>query len=516
MLPGMSWVAAEPWLATIGMVAAAALICVPLQTIILPANLSLIFLPAVLFSALRYGLFPSILASLLGELVWNFFFLPPRFSFTIDDPQDFLAFVLALIVSLVVSNLAASEKRQRETVRARAEATGRLYAFSQEIAAIASLDTLLAVACKAIGAMLDCGVAIAHKSADGQELRAAWPAMEQTDEDLLAVMANASGGVPDDPDGGAAGRWRTTGRYNAIELDGLSAGTGLIGITRSPNAIPADDLVLLRTLTNQVTIAIERLQLTRSVEQASLEAQREHLRSAMLTSLSHDLRTPLTVIIATYSALRTLHDPADRTLREELLDRAQAEAERLNRFIGNLLDMTRLEAGKLNVRLGPVDVSDAIESALARAAPLLAEHELDIDLPPDLPMAEADFLLLEQVIFNLLDNAAKYAPPPSAIRISASAYATGMMIDVIDEGPGIPKASRLAIFDKFTRLDQEDRQPPGTGLGLAISRGFLSAMGGRISARDRADRSGAIFTIGLGIADLSSAAPANPGRRETG
>jgi two-component system sensor histidine kinase KdpD len=227
----------------------------------------------------------------------------------------------------------------------------------------------------------------------------------------------------------------------------------------------------------------------------------------MLTSLSHDLRTPLTVIIATYSTLRTLDDSADRSLREDLLDRAQAEAERLNRFIGNLLDMTRLEAGKLNVKLGPVDVGDAVESALARAAPLLVRHELDIDLPPDLPMAEADFLLLEQVIFNLLDNAAKYAPAPSSIRISAAADTNGIIVEVIDEGPGIPASSRLAIFDKFTRLNQEDRQPPGTGLGLAISRGFLSAMGGQISARNRADRSGAIFTISLAIAEISSAAP---------
>ena len=442
MLPSVSGVAVEPWLATIGMVAAAALICVPLQTIILPANLSLIFLPAVLFSALRYGLLSSILASLLGELVWNFFFLPPRFSFTIDDPQDFLAFVLSLIVSLVVSNLAASEKRQRETVRARAEATSRLYAFSQEIAAIASLDPLLAVASQAIGTMLDCDVAIVHKSDDGRVLRAAWPGMEQTGEDLLSVMATASGGVRDDPDGGLARHWLTAGQYHCVKLDGLSAGMGVIGITRSPNAIPADDLVSLAMLTSQVTIAIERLQLTRSVEQANLDAQREHLRSAMLTSLSHDLRTPLTVIIATYSALRTLNDPVDRILREDLLDRAQAEAERLNRFIGNLLDMTRLEAGKLNVLLGPVDVGDAIESALTRAAPLLAQHERDIDLPSDLPMAEADFLLLEQVIFNLLDNAAKYAPPPSSIRISARSDGSWVIVEVTDEGPGIPAGSR--------------------------------------------------------------------------
>ena len=182
-------------------------------------------------------------------------------------------------------------------------------------------------------------------------------------------------------------------------------------------------------------------------------------------------------------------------------------------FIGNLLDMTQLEAGMLNMKLGPVDVLDAIESAAERAAPLLTRHRLAVEIPADLAMARADFTLLEQVIFNLLDNAAKYAPAASMIEISATSDAQAVTVEIADEGPGIPAESREAIFDKFTRLRLEDRQLPGTGLGLAICRGFLAAMGGSISARNQADRPGAIFTIMLAAADLPTRLPEPPTQR---
>jgi two-component system sensor histidine kinase KdpD len=494
--------------ASAGMVCAAAIICYALRDAVLPSNLSLIFLTAVLFSALRYGLWPSIFTSLLSELVWNFFFLPPKFTFEIDDPQDLLAFILFLIVSLFVSNLAALQKRQSEAIRSRAEATAHLYDFSQKIAAIPTLDALLAVTCEAIGAMLDCGVAIVLEDQDGETLQAADPSAKIDVGALRAALAARA-----DPGWRRQNTWVSGQPYFYLTLNRLSRGGGIVGITKSPASIQSDDHVLLALLVGQASVAIERLQLAKSAERASLEAEMERLRSAMLTSLSHDLRTPLTVIIATHATIKSMNDPTDAATRAELLDRAQAEAERLNRFIGNLLDMTKLESGKLSLRLGPVDVIEAIESAVERIAPVLLRHTLEVDMP----MANADFTLLEQVIFNLLDNAAKYAPAPSTIRIFASWDApslTGepfLTIGIADEGPGIPPDFHEAIFDKFTRLRLEDRQLPGTGLGLAICRGFLGAMGGIITAQNRTDRSGAIFTVALRIANLAAweAAPSD-------
>jgi two-component system sensor histidine kinase KdpD len=208
--------------------------------------------------------------------------------------------------------------------------------------------------------------------------------------------------------------------------------------------------------------------------------------------------------MATHATLKTLTPSFDPAIKVELLDRAQAEAERLNRFIGNLLDMTRLESGDLNIALAPIDVMETVEAALERAAPLMMGRPVIVDIPADLPMARADFLLLEQVIFNLLDNAAKYAPVGGSITISSRAAGDFVTIEIMDEGHGIAPESRAAIFDKFTRLRREDRQRPGTGLGLAICRGFLEAMGGQITVRNRTDRSGAIFAVTLGKIDIAA------------
>ena len=216
------------------------------------------------------------------------------------------------------------------------------------------------------------------------------------------------------------------------------------------------------------------------------------------------LRTPLTVIIATHSTLKVLAS-SEEAMRVDLLDRAQAEAERLNRFIGNLLDMTKLESGQLNITLTPVDVADVVEAAVERAAPLLANHLLAIRFPPDLGMAMADFMLLEQVFFNLIDNAAKYGPAGSTIAITGASTDGRIVVEIADQGPGVPPDARDAVFDKFTRLKREDSQRPGTGLGLAICRGFLAAIGGDIAICDPPTGSGAIFSVSL--AAWAEAAP---------
>jgi two-component system sensor histidine kinase KdpD len=292
------------------------------------------------------------------------------------------------------------------------------------------------------------------------------------------------------------------GRLLFMPLRSQRGVIGVLGVDRSlSQSLLPDEERLLSIFVDQAAVAIERTQLAETIDQARLEAETERLRSAMLTSISHDLRTPLTTIMAAHSMLRKQGESGDPAIRRELFEQAEGEAERLDRFIGNLIDMTQLESGKMKVNLGPIEVGDALESALARASHLIVRHPMEVDLPLDLPMVTADFMLLEQVLFNLIDNAVKYAPQDTIVSISASAGDGTVVIDVADQGDGIPSDATETIFDKFARVRFEDRQRPGTGLGLAICRGFLQAMGGTISASNRKDQPGALFVIELAISN---------------
>jgi two-component system, OmpR family, sensor histidine kinase KdpD len=219
----------------------------------------------------------------------------------------------------------------------------------------------------------------------------------------------------------------------------------------------------------------------------------------LLTSISHDLRTPLASILGSATSLSTHGETLDGSTQLDLIRNIQDEAERLNRFIGNLLDMTRLETGPLRLNTGPVELSDVIGSALRRARKILVDHRTEVSLQPDLPMLDVDEVLFEQVLFNLLDNAAKYAPAGSLITVRGWRDDGRVGVQVLDEGPGIPQSDLERIFDKFFRGGAVDRRRAGTGLGLAICRGFVESMNGTIVASNRTDRSGAVFTMKLPV-----------------
>ena len=237
-------------------------------------------------------------------------------------------------------------------------------------------------------------------------------------------------------------------------------------------------------------------------------AETERLRAALLTSISHDLRTPLASIIGAVSSLRGFAEIYDAEQREELLATLQDEAERLNRFVGNLLDMTRLESGAIDLKLELFDIGEIVGPALRRAGSVLARHDVELDLAADLPMLRIDAVLFEQVLFNLLDNAAKYAPPGSRIDVQARPENGTVAVEIVDEGPGIPPGDLERVFDKFYRVQAQDRRRAGTGLGLAICRGFVEAQGGHIEAHNRRDRSGAVLRIRLPVP--AAAAVAEP------
>lgn len=482
------------------MVAAAVGVAYLIDSIVALPNLSLVFLTAVMFSALRYGLWPSIVASLLSVAAYNFFFLPPLYTFTITEPANVFALVFFLIAALLVSNLTAQKQRQTRSMAARAKTTAELYAFSRKLAGIGSLEDLMWLVTYQIAAMLNCDVVVLLPGPDGLQVRAGYPPEDRLD---AADMAAAEWTWTRNH---AAGRGSDTlpgGKRLFLPIQTQRGAIGVVGIERErPALLSPDERRLLDALLDQTAVAIERVRLAEDVDQVRLQAETERLRNALLTSVSHDLRTPLATIIGALSSLRSFGETYDKQTRADLIASAQDEAERLNRFVGNLLDMTRLESGGVAVKLEPVDVGDAIGVALNRAGPLLNKHKVELDVPADLPMVQADFVLLEQVIFNLIDNAAKYTPAGTAIRIRGRVNGDRTVIEVIDEGAGIPPQSLEGIFNKFTRLQVGDTIRAGTGLGLPICRGFVTAMGGTISAANRQDRSGAIFTI-----ELNKAAP---------
>jgi two-component system sensor histidine kinase KdpD len=469
-----------------------------IDSIVTLPNLSLVFLTAVLFSALRYGLWPSIMASLLSVAAYNFFFLPPVHTFTIADPANVLALVFFLIAALVVSNLTAQKQRQTQAMAARAKTTAELYAFSRKVAGIGSLEDLMWVVTYQIAAMLSCDVVVLLPGPDGLQVRAGYPPEDTLD---VADMAAAEWTWTSNHVAGKGSDTLPGGKRLFLPIQTQRGAIGVVGINRErPALLSPDERRLLDALLDQAAVAIERVRLAEDVDQVRLQAETERLRNALLTSVSHDLRTPLATIIGALTSLKSFGETYDAQTRAELVSSAQDEAERLNRFVGNLLDMTRLESGGVSVKLEPIDLGDAIGVALNRARPMLAAHATEVDLAPDLPMVKADFVLLEQVIFNLIDNAAKYTPAGTPIRITAHVDGDWVEIAVIDQGEGIPPQSLEAIFNKFTRLQAGDRKGAGTGLGLPICRGFVEAMGGMIVAGNRQDRSGAIFTIRLGKA----------------
>jgi two-component system sensor histidine kinase KdpD len=272
---------------------------------------------------------------------------------------------------------------------------------------------------------------------------------------------------------------------------------GVIGLDREqpgPLFTP-DERRLLDALLDQTAVAIERVRLAKEIDETRVLTETERLRSALLTSISHDLSTPLASILGAATSLQSYDALYDAQTRRDLIGTILDEGERLHRFVRNLLDMTRLESGAIELNREMIEIGEAIGAALERCGRMLIQHRVELDIEPDLPMLHLDAVLLEQVLINLLDNASKYTPAGSTVSLLARRQAEAIVLQVRDEGPGMPEGELDRIFTKFHRLEADDRKQPGTGLGLAVCRGFVEALGGTIVAGNRSDRSGAIFTL---------------------
>ncbi|MET0431260.1 MAG: sensor histidine kinase KdpD [Hyphomicrobium sp.] len=459
-------------------------------------SVDLIFLTAIVGVAVKFGLVPSLVASVSGALLYNYFFLPPLFTFTIADAKNVAAFLCFTIVAIIVSNIAARMRSQTVIAVNRASTTESLYGFSRKLAGTGNLDDVLWATVFQIASMLKVRVVLLLPENGALAVRAGYPPEDTLDSSDIAAATWAW--TNDRPAGRASDTLPGSHRL-FLPLRTARGIVGVVGIdsdTPGPLLTP-DQRRLFDALVNQGALAIERVHLVEDVEQAKRSIETERLRAALLTSLSHDLKTPLAAILGSATTLRDFSDKFDADGRTELLSTIIDESERLNRFIANLLDMTKLEAGAIAAKTEIYDVGEIVDATLKRARKILDRHKIRYDAPATSLKVKADPVLLEQVLFNLLDNAAKYAPEGTTIEINAWQDFNRITLQIRDEGPGIPADDVEKIFDKFYRANKADHVRAGTGLGLPISRGFVEIMGGTITAANRSDRSGALISVTL-------------------
>ncbi|MGH6949813.1 MAG: ATP-binding protein, partial [Vitreimonas sp.] len=461
-------------------------------------SVDLVFLAGIVGIAARFGLWPSIAASIVASLCYNFFFIPPIHAFTIADPRNVWAFVFFAVVAVVVSNVAAMARVQAIRAINRARTTESLYAFSRKLAGVGALDDVLWAAAYQAAHMLSVRVVLLLPEHSTIAVKAGYPPEDTLDSaDLAAAKWTWENNRP-------AGRGADTlpgAKRLFLPMRTSRGAIGVVGIDSDKPGplLGPEERRLLDALIDQTAVAIERVHLVDDMDRVQRSVEAERLRSALLTSLSHDLKTPLAAVIGTAVTMRDLGDKLSEAEKADLLTTIVEEGERLNRFIANLLDMTRLESGAVALKPSLQDAGEIVGGALRRTSKMLEHHRVALALESELPMVEVDPVLFEQVLFNLLDNAAKYAPPGTTIRIAGRRDGDQVVLQVLDEGDGVPPQDVEHIFDKFYRVNKGDRVRAGTGLGLAISRGFVEAMQGTLTAANRADRSGAVFTIRLPI-----------------
>jgi two-component system sensor histidine kinase KdpD len=487
----------------IGFSLGATLVSWLLQPLVGDSSLGLIFVLAVTFAGASGGLWGAVLSSVIGFVLYNYLFTEPRFSLAVTDPQDAAALIIFLAVSLVVGQLASRMRRQAQDAWLSTRRVETLFDFSRRLATAVDERDLVTAAAQGIGELLGRRCVVLRRSSNQ---RVEPPAQllhngEFRDTDQAAADWALS---HNEPSGHGTGTLPAAGwHFLPVTESGHTFGVIAIDLPATTDVVSADQKRLLFTLQAQLGGAWERFRLRQATHDAQLQQATQSLRSALLAAVSHDLRTPLVSVTGALTALRDLSHNISQADRARLLGSAIKEAERLNRLIQNLLDMTRLTHGALGLRLAAVDVRDAVSEAVTRAQGLLEAHEIAVDLPSDLPPIRADRTLLGQVLVNLLENASKFSPHQTLIRIGAGLVQDRVRLAVSDQGPGIPSEQRSRVFDLFQRADQRDGDIGGAGLGLAICKGFVEAMGGTISVLDSREGSGTTIEIDL-PADLSS------------
>jgi two-component system sensor histidine kinase KdpD len=480
-----------------GMVVA---ICTAVGKLLTTLDLSttvMVYLMGVIAVALCGRRGPAVLASFLSASTLNFFFIPPLYTLELANPLYWTTIAVMVATGMIVSTLIVRIRHQANAARQRELRTVTLYSMSKDLGAARTIAEVLDLARQHVGRVLDCDVIILLSDVGGRII----PQGESSADSRMQSWGTQ---------GLAVAQWV----FEHAQLAGLGTDTlpaspwlfaplkasssclGIIGVRpHSQRPFAPDQLQLLTTLAALIAGTVERIMLSDQVRQTQVQVEAEKMRTNLLSSVSHDLRTPLTGIIGAAATLAESSDTLSPQVRAELLQTISEEAERVSRLVSNLLDMTRLESGQVSPNLEWLPVEELVGSAVRRCANRLIGHVVRVNLPDNLPMFYADSILMEQVLVNLLDNATKYSPADSEIDISASVDEATITVSVADRGPGVPQDQHNHIFEKFVR-GQEAARKPGVGLGLAICRAIVAVHGGRIGVEDRPG-GGSVFNISL-------------------
>jgi two-component system sensor histidine kinase KdpD len=458
------------------------------------SNIIMVYLLGVVLVATRWGRTPSMFASVLSVAVFDFFFVPPYLTFAVTDSQHLVTFGVMLLVAIVIGTLTDRVRQQADAARHRERRTAALYEMSRELAGLRDVDDLLRAAVRHAGEVFQGEVGVLLPDDEARlRLRAGTlgPGGDDAGEHAVATWVFQHGEV--------AGPGTDTlpgARAFYLPLLASRGPVGVLGLRpREPRQLAApEQLHLLETFGAQIALAVERARLADEARQADTRAEAERLRSTLLSSVSHDLRTPLATITGAASSLVEEGARLDEAARRELALAIREEGERLNRLVANLLDMTRLEAGAMQPRREWHSLEEIVGAALARLGSRLGARPVTVRLPPDLPLVPVDDVLMEQVLVNLLDNAVKYTPSGAPIDIEGAAGDGVVRLAVADRGPGLPPGDERRVFEKFYRGQPGTAR--GVGLGLTICRGIVEAHGGSIAAENRPG-GGLVFRIAL-------------------
>ncbi|MBX7166419.1 MAG: sensor histidine kinase KdpD [Pirellulales bacterium] len=490
-----------------GIVAVCSVVCWLAFPVSGTANLIMIYLLGVVASALWLGRGPSALAAVLSVATFDYFFVPPYLTFAVSDTQYLLTFAVMLMTGLIVGTLTARVRFQAESARAREHRTAALYAMSRELVDAATLLQLLPPARRHIGQAFAGDVHLLFPDPATRRLRPLGEHADQRalDEHELGVAQWAFDHQQ------PAGRGTDTlpsarGLYLPLNVSQKSMGVMALVSSAEQRYFSPDQLRQLVTFAGQIALAAERIEAAAEARKLQVQMEAERLRNSLLSAVSHDLRTPLAAITGASSTLLENDALLEPGVRRELAESIFIEGDRLNRLVANLLDMTRLEAGAIALQKEWQPLEEVIGVALNRLARPLHGREVRVQLPADLPLVPIDGLLVQQVLTNLLENAAKYSPPGTPIEITARLQDNEVEVAVADRGPGINAADRTQIFEKFYRSANAAGRM-GVGLGLAICRSIVELHGGRIAVDDRPG-GGAVFRFRLPLA--GSPPPAVP------
>ena len=457
-------------------------------------NISMVFLAAVLLVAVRSSLGPSLACAGLSFLAYDFLFIPPNFSFSIQREEDVLTLLFFLLMAAVTGNLAARQRRQLQALRETQHETTELLDLSRKLTAATDRKAVITAAAQHLSGWKALEVCLLNRDDHGGWTVESGGHLQFNDAERAAAdwawtheqpAGKSTGTLP-------MGRWWW---WPLTVDDGPMA---LLGVSpKEGQPLSGQHRRLLMALSQPLAQALARAQLAHDLEAARLHGETEQLRSALLASVSHDLRTPLTTMRGSIDTLLALGETLPLQDRRELLEGTRDEAERLDRYIQNLLDMTRLGHGALKLSRDWVTPADIVCSARNRLRVVLAPLQVKVELAPQLPLLHVHAALIEQALVNVLENAARFSPVNGRLQLSAGAFEHEVWFAVSDQGPGIPEEDRAKIFDMFYTAARGDRGGQGTGLGLAICQGMVGAHGGRITVGEGIDGRGTCITLYL-------------------